>query len=247
MNESEYRKIVDSLPKPETVEEQYLYGLVCTVAEQPNKYGAKENPFKRMEQYWKAFRDVTAARALEPNVPSENTVSTNTIQGSAIVTNKLADSSVTTVKIADNNVTTEKLDSLVESRLLGNNRVTTAMVQNRAITPSKLAEDYTTEAEVRSLIDTYATGEMNKIEIVQKNGTALAITNKTVNVTVPTKTSELTNDSGFITGISGLATVATTGSYNDLSDKPTIPAAVTDSHINDLIDAKLGVIENGTY
>lgn len=67
------------------------------------------------------------------------------------------------------------------------------------------------------------------------------------------------------------------GSYNDLTDKPTIPAAlpnpnaltftgavtgtydgssaktinipsaVTDDHINSLIDAKLGVIENGSY
>lgn len=54
-------------------------------------------------------------------------------------------------------------------------------------------------------------------------------------VEVPTKTSDLTNDSGFLTShqdISGkanvadLATVATSGSYNDLSDKPTIPAGV---------------------
>ena len=37
------------------------------------------------------------------------------------------------------------------------------------------------------------------------------------------------------------------GSYNDLNDKPTIPSAVTDEHINSLIDAKLGVIENGSY
>ena len=51
---------------------------------------------------------------------------------------------------------------------------------------------------------------------------------------LPTKTSDLTNDSGFLTShqdISGkantadLATVATSGSYNDLTDKPTIPAA----------------------
>ena len=50
---------------------------------------------------------------------------------------------------------------------------------------------------------------------------------------IPTATSELSNDSGFITKdvnnltnytpTSSLATVATTGSYNDLSDKPTIP------------------------
>ena len=39
---------------------------------------------------------------------------------------------------------------------------------------------------------------------------------------IPTKTSQLTNDSNFVTSDS-LATVATSGSYNDLIDKPTIP------------------------
>lgn len=33
------------------------------------------------------------------------------------------------------------------------------------------------------------------------------------------------------------------GSYNDLTDKPTIPPAVTDAHINSLIDAKLGDLD----
>ena len=69
--------------------------------------------------------------------------------------------------------------------------------------------------------------------------------------TIPSKTSQLTNDSGFITGVSwanvsgkpstftpsshthtksqitdfpSLATVATSGSYNDLSNKPSIPS-----------------------
>lgn len=54
---------------------------------------------------------------------------------------------------------------------------------------------------------------------------------------IPTATSDLTNDSGFITTsvnnltnytlTSGLATVATSGSYNDLSNKPSIPEAYT--------------------
>ncbi len=43
--------------------------------------------------------------------------------------------------------------------------------------------------------------EPNVIEVVQKNGAALPITNKTVNVEVPTKTSDLTNDNGFISSI----------------------------------------------
>lgn len=73
---------------------------------------------------------------------------------------------------------------------------------------------------------------------IQKNGTTVktftanASSNVTANITVPTKTSDITNDSGYITGVAWgdvtgkptFATVATSGSYNDLSDKPTIPS-----------------------
>lgn len=104
------------------------------------------------------------------------------------------------------------------------------------------------------LVNIEANAQVNKIEDVKVNGTSLAITDKAVNVVVPTKTSEIANDSGFITAddipevtetdptvpawakaaskpsytydeISGkptLATVATSGSYNDLSNKPTL-------------------------
>lgn len=58
-------------------------------------------------------------------------------------------------------------------------------------------------------------------------------------VTVPTKTSDLTNDSGYITKdvnnltnytkTSDLSTVATSGSYNDLTNKPSIPTFSYDS------------------
>ena len=77
---------------------------------------------------------------------------------------------------------------------------------------------------------------------VQANGTSV-LDGTVAKVTVPTKVSDLNNDSGFITGISSgdvtsalgytpvnpssLATVATSGSYSDLSNKPTIPAAVS--------------------
>ena len=89
---------------------------------------------------------------------------------------------------------------------------------------------------------------------IQKNGTTVntftanASSNITANITVPTKTSDLTNDNGFISGItsgdvttalgytpvnpSTLATVATSGSYNDLSNKPTIPAAQVNADWN---------------
>jgi hypothetical protein len=67
---------------------------------------------------------------------------------------------------------------------------------------------------------------------IQKNGTTVktftanASTNVTANITVPTKTSDITNDSNFVAS-GDLAAVATSGSYNDLSNKPTIPPAVT--------------------
>lgn len=50
----------------------------------------------------------------------------------------------------------------------------------------------TLQDEVEGLIT--EGGEPNVIEEVQKNGTALPITNKAVNITVPTSTSDLTND-----------------------------------------------------
>ena len=96
---------------------------------------------------------------------------------------------------------------------------------------------------------------------IQKNGTNVdsfttnASVNKSINITVPTKTSDLTNDDGFITGITSsdvttalgytpansasLATVATSGDYDDLTDKPTIGNAT--------ITITQGNITKGTF
>ena len=71
------------------------------------------------------------------------------------------------------------------------------------------------------------------IDSISVNGVTQTIdAQKNVDITVPTETSDLTNDSGFITKevgnltnytkTSDLATVATTGSYNDLNNKPTL-------------------------
>ena len=76
-------------------------------------------------------------------------------------------------------------------------------------------------------------------------GTGIDITGATISVDtsvvaevsdIPTKTSDLTNDGadGISTYVEAgdLATVATSGSYNDLSNKPTIPAAQVNSDWN---------------
>lgn len=54
---------------------------------------------------------------------------------------------------------------------------------------------------------------------------------------VPTKTSQITNDSGFVS-LSDLATVASTGSYADLTNKPILPGIATASTV--------GLVKPGT-
>mgnify|MGYP006943578068 CR=1 FL=1 len=57
--------------------------------------------------------------------------------------------------------------------------------------------DYTSEEKTK--LSGIASGaQANVIESVKVNGTALSVTSKAVNVTVPTKTSQLTNDSTYV-------------------------------------------------
>lgn len=58
--------------------------------------------------------------------------------------------------------------------------------------------DYTNDEKTK-LAGIAAGAQVNVIESVKKNGTALTITGKAVDIFVPTKTSDITNDSGFIT------------------------------------------------
>lgn len=56
--------------------------------------------------------------------------------------------------------------------------------------------DYTT-AEKNKLSGIAAGAQVNVVEAVKVNGTAQTVTSKAVDITVPTKTSDLTNDSNF--------------------------------------------------
>lgn len=91
---------------------------------------------------------------------------------------------------------------------------------------------------------------------IQKNSTTIdtfaanATNDKTIDIVVPTKTSDITNDSGFITSSAlapyalsaDLATVATTGDYDDLLNKPTIPSVG-----NGTITITQGGVSKGTF
>ena len=58
--------------------------------------------------------------------------------------------------------------------------------------------DYTAEEKAK-LANIAAGAQVNVLEGVQANGTTVVPVNKIANITIPTNTSDLTNDSGFIT------------------------------------------------
>ena len=71
------------------------------------------------------------------------------------------------------------------------------------------------------------------IRSISVNGTPQEIVDKNVNITVPVKTSELTNDSNYVSS-GELATAAFSGDYNDLENKPEIPSLdgyATETHV----------------
>lgn len=74
---------------------------------------------------------------------------------------------------------------------------------------------------------TLALGDTNIIETVKVNNTALTPSSKAVNITVPTKVSDLTNDSGFITSAPVTSVNGQTGAVS-----LTIPTAVTESTVS---------------
>ncbi len=81
----------------------------------------------------------------------------------------------------------------------------------------KVADNYATKADLQAEISTLDTriddivstgGEPNVLTTVKVNGSALTITDKAVDITVPTKVSDLTNDSEYQTATEVASTVA---------------------------------------
>ena len=83
-----------------------------------------------------------------------------------------------------------------------------------------------------------STATTSQLGVVKPDGTSITVdSNGIISAEVPTATSDLTNDSGFITNTvdnltnytptSGLAAVATSGSFEDLNHKPVIPSEYT--------------------
>lgn len=91
--------------------------------------------------------------------------------------------------------------------------------------------------------DTKLTGieegaQVNKINSIKVNGTTQTITNKTVDIAVPTNNNQLTNGAGYITGINSTDVTTALGYTPYNSTNPN--GYQTASDVSDAIDAKIG-------
>ena len=113
---------------------------------------------------------------------------------------------VTTSEITDGTIATADIaDSAITTAKIAADAVTTAKIKDLNVTTAKIAASAVTSAKIADGVVTSA-----KIE----NGTIV-------------DADIATNAAIAASKISGLARVATSGSYNDLSNKPSIPSAYT--------------------
>jgi len=141
------------------------------------------------------------------------------------------------VIIDENTTLDEKLQDLVESSDLAT-VATSGSYNDLSNKPTIPTVDQTysassTNAQSGVAVASAISGKANSADLatVATSGSYADLSNKP---SIPSKTSDLTNDSGFLTqhqDISGkansadLAAVATSGSYNDLSNKPNVTSS----------------------
>lgn len=88
--------------------------------------------------------------------------------------------------------------------------------------------NYYNKTETNTLLN--AKANTNDLSTVATSGSYSDLSNKPM---IPTATSDLTNDSNFVSS-SSLSTVATSGSYNDLSNTPSLSTVATSGSYSDL-------------
>ncbi len=88
------------------------------------------------------------------------------------------------------------------------------------VSNSDLSESYYNKSQTDNLLSSKS--NTNDLSTVATSGQYSDLSGLP---SIPSKTSDLTNNSNFVSS-SNLATVATNGSYNDLLDKPSIPSVI---------------------
>ena len=216
----------------------------------------------------KAEAAQTAASAAQSTATAaQNAANTKvtTAQGSsaankAVITNSsgnIITGQIATGMIANDAVTSAKLAAgAVDATALASNAVTSAKIADGTIVNADISASAAIAASkisgLATVAKTGAYGDLsgaptvhNATLTIQKNGTsagtftANASANRTINITVPTKTSELTNDSNYATTAQVNARVATaqgTDNANDVmvvnSSGNVTPALITNANIS---------------
>lgn len=141
----------------------------------------------------------------------------------------------TTIDLLKNSSYVEKMDALINA------------VKSSGSSGDMLKSTYdpTGSVAIAGGIPNYVEANGGKIDIIKVNGTAQAIADKTVNITVPTKTSDITNDSGYLTSAPVTSVNSKTGvvvlTANDVG-------AATTSNINTALNRTNAVnISNSDY
>ena len=123
-------------------------------------------------------------------------------------------------------MTTEYLDKAGATLLVQKTKAELAKKVNAVSGKVLSTNDYTT-AEKNKLAGIASGAQVNTITTVKVNGTALTPdANKAVNVTTPTKTSQLTNDSGFQNATQVNATITGKGYQTQAQVQSLINSAV---------------------
>lgn len=93
------------------------------------------------------------------------------------------------------------------------------------------SNDYTSDEKTK-LAGIASGAQVNVLEGIQKNGNTVTVTNKIANISVPTKTSDITNDSGYITSSSVPTATTTTPKMDGTATVGTETAFARGDHIH---------------
>lgn len=122
-------------------------------------------------------------------------------------------------------MTTEYLDKAGATLLVQKTKAELAKKVNAVSGKVLSTNDYTT-AEKNKLAGIASGAQANVIESVKVNGTKVEPSSKAVDITVPTKVSQLTNDSGFQNATQVNATITGKGYQTQAQVQPLINSAV---------------------
>ena len=93
------------------------------------------------------------------------------------------------------------------------------------------SNDYTSDEKTK-LAGIASGAQVNVLEGIQKNGNTVTVTNKIANISVPTKTSDITNDSGYITSSSVPTATTTTPKMDGTASVGTEVAFARGDHVH---------------